>query len=82
MGRFIQNRGENIVPTFGQFPPNPKVAIPRHPSQIVHDTPLRIAPKPVDQGNGQSGAHDTPTEMRKGIKDDIKHGEGTRTVDS
>ena len=30
-----------------QHPPNPKVAIPRHSSQVIHDAPLRIAPAPM-----------------------------------
>lgn len=53
MGRFVHNNApENVG--FMQFPPNPKLPIPRLPSQITHDVPLRIAPKPVDYGNGIS----------------------------
>jgi hypothetical protein len=32
---------------YAPFPSNPKIAIPRHPSQIINHEPKRIAPAPV-----------------------------------
>lgn len=50
MGRFVNTaRMEPIVHPFVQYPPNPKIAIPRHPNQLGYESahvPLRIAPAP------------------------------------
>jgi hypothetical protein len=58
MGRYLAPAAP-LETRFVSFPPNPKIAIARHPSQIDHGyVPLRIAPAPakrVDVGRDGDG---------------------------
>jgi hypothetical protein len=48
MGRFMSD-----MPRYAPMPSAPKIAISRHPSQIVHEhVPLRIAPAPAKRVDG------------------------------
>lgn len=51
MGRF--GKMEPLPPRYAPYPPNAKIAIPRHPSQLHENhVPLRIAPAPAKKVEG------------------------------